>query len=75
MKYTVDRIEEGVAVLENELSEHINIPLSELPAGIRDGSVIVYNNDHYELDLSSEEKRRAEMFAKQQRLLNRNKRN
>lgn len=73
MRYVVDRIEEGIAVLENESSEHINVCLSDLPSGVRDGSILMLKDGHYELDMSAEEKRRAEMFQKQQHLLKKNK--
>lgn len=73
MKYTVDRIENGIAVLENDKSDFISVPTSELPDGIRDGSVLIYDNGKYFLDADAEKKRRQEMFEKQQRLLKRKK--
>ncbi len=75
MKYTVDRIEEEIAVLQCEDGVFINVSLSLLPEDIRDGSILQLVNGCYTKDFSAEEKRRAEMYAKQQRLLKKNKNN
>lgn len=73
MRYTVDRKEAGFAVLEDENSEYINVPLSALPEGIKDGSVLVFRNNQYFPDADYEAERRKAIFEKQQRLLNRKK--
>lgn len=73
MKYTVDRIEGSYAVLESEASEFIQVSVSDLPVGIRDGSVLDYNNNIYVIDTDSEMQRRRALYEKQQKLLNRKK--
>ena len=65
MYYIVDRIEEGFAVCENsETFNMINIPLSELPEDIQEGSCIKLVNDIYIRDLEQEEKRRIDLKDK-----------
>ncbi len=75
MKYTVDRIEAGIAVLEAENGSFINVPRKQLPDDIRDGSILLSQNGSFIKDISSEEKRRAQMYEKQQRLLGKQKNN
>jgi len=41
MKYIIDRLEEEMAVCENESREMIPIPLKELPPGAQEGDVIL----------------------------------
>lgn len=40
MKWIIDRLENGFAVVELENKEIINIPKSALPEGVREGDVI-----------------------------------
>ena len=55
MRYVVDRIEEGYAVLENQESGEItNMDLSEIPFIIYEGDVIIYENNKW--NNSAEEK-------------------
>ena len=58
MKLIVDRIEEGIAVLEKEDLTHIHINLSELPEGTKEGSVLYFDGTTYVLDFEEEERRR-----------------
>ena len=59
MYYIVDRIEENFAVCENfETQEFIQIELSKLPAEIKSGDVIKYENEVYLLDFEETEKRK-----------------
>ena len=68
MKFSVDRIVEGIAVCENDDGEIIRINLSELPEGTEEGSIIVFENGEYSLDTESEEERREELFNLQNML-------
>lgn len=65
MKLTVDRIEEGFAVLEKEDLSHENIPLTLLPEGTKEGSVLAFDGTTYSLDLDAESEARARIVAKQ----------
>lgn len=54
----VDRIEGDIAVMELEDGSHEDIPLDELPDGVREGSVIIRTERGYELDPAAEAERR-----------------
>lgn len=58
----VDRIEDGIAVVELEDGSHRDIPLGELPAGTREGSLLKKTEQGWELD-PDEERRRRERAA------------
>ncbi len=65
MYYIVDRIEEDFAVCENsETYDMINIPLSELPEGIREGNCIRLVNDEYIVDEELENQRKKDLDDK-----------
>lgn len=69
MEYlSVDRIENSVAICENEDMSTIKLPLSLLPNGIREGSIIAFENGVYTID-KSEEVRRKERISKLQNLI------
>lgn len=40
MKWTVDRIEEDIAVIETEGKTVFNVPIDAVPDGVREGDVI-----------------------------------
>lgn len=55
MKYTVDRIEDNIVVLENRLTQEIiNINKEYLPSSIHEGSILIYENNEYK-ELKEEE--------------------
>lgn len=62
MKYIVDRIESDIAVCEDENLSIVNIPLSVLPKGAKEGSVILFKDGVYSLTLKDEEERRNKLF-------------
>lgn len=69
MKYSVDRIEENIAVLEElDTGNIIEVPASKLPHFIEDGTVVRYENDEYVIDKSEEEIRRERIREKLDRL-------
>jgi len=69
MKLIVDRIEEGIAVCEKDDLSRINIPLSDLPDGTSEGSVIMKDdNGEYTLDRNQEAERRKRMLELQKNL-------
>ena len=65
MKLIVDRIEEGIAVLEKEDFTHIHINLSELPEGTKEGSVLSFDGTTYVPDSDEEERRRQRILEMQ----------
>ena len=67
--FTVDRIEENVAVCMDENEVITNLNVADLPFEVREGTVIVVNDDgSIEHDSESEEKRREKLFALQESL-------
>lgn len=68
MKFIVDRIEEGIAVLEKEDFTHIHINLSELPEGTKEGSVLSFDGTTYVPDSDEEERRRKRILEMQNML-------
>lgn len=71
MRYTVDRINEGIAVLEAEDGSHISINIDQLPLTIREGSSVISENGVFSHDAEFENERRKKLFRKRQRLINR----
>ena len=67
MRYTVDRIEEGLAVLEAEDRTMQTVPLSQLPHGIREGAVVTASEDGFTVD--EDTARAARIREKMKRLL------
>ena len=65
MKITVDRIEGDFAVCELENMSFVNIPLNELPEGIREGNVLLVENNTYAIDIETEKERKKKLFALQ----------
>lgn len=57
---TVDRIEEGIAVLDDN-GKMINVPLYELPFGTKEGSLLVRTEKGFALDPVTEKILRSEM--------------
>lgn len=68
MKYTVDRIEEGIAVCEDGGGNRVNIPLSFLPENVKEGDLLGVENGNFIVLSDETEKRRKEIYAKQSRI-------
>lgn len=60
--FSVDRFEENFAVCENlETGNFLNIPISDLPKDIKEGSIIKYENGKYILDKKLEDIKKQEV--------------
>lgn len=57
-RFVVDRIEGKVAVLEHDDLSHEEVPLADLPKGVRDGTCLVREDGHYAVDRDAEKSRR-----------------
>lgn len=68
MYYSVDRIINDTAVCEGEDMSMVNIPLSKLPSGVKEGSIVVEANGEYILDLEKEKEIRQKNIAMQNAL-------
>ena len=73
MKLSVDRIVEGIAVLEKEDLSRIEIPLSALPSDLKEGTVLLYDGEKYTVDADEEALRRQRILEKQRMLFARGK--
>jgi len=59
MKYAVDRIEGKIVIIENLETRKIKeIEKEKLPKGVKEGSLLVLDNNEYKFDLTEEELRR-----------------
>lgn len=68
-KLTVDRIEENIAVCLDENEFITEFCVSDLPFEVREGTIIIVNDDgSIEHDAESEDKRREDLFALQESL-------
>ena len=57
-KLTIDRIEEGKAVLECENGEMVNLDVSSLPKNIKEGDILEFADGSYFLDDEETENRK-----------------
>ncbi|MGN0487296.1 MAG: DUF3006 domain-containing protein [Acutalibacteraceae bacterium] len=72
-KLIVERIEDGLAVLEKEDLSHETVELSLLPTEVKEGSVLTFDGAEYRLDEREEEDRRRRILEKQKRLKEKSK--
>ena len=70
MKYSVERIEENVALCEDDLGETVKLRLDELPENIREGDIIVRTENGYTIDSDETSVRRKKMAEMQKKLFN-----
>ena len=72
-RYIIDRIEDGIAVLECQTTnEIIEVPKSELPKTVREGHVLVKDGDVYSIDREATQQRRDSIRARLEKILGRN---
>lgn len=64
MKYIIDRLEDGIAVCENELKKLISIPKDKLPEGLREGDVLEEQGGVFSRSDEDTARRRSEMRKK-----------
>lgn len=65
MRLTVDRIVEGIAVLEKDDLSHTEVSVYLLPDGTKEGSVLAFDGNTYTLDADAEAEARARIINKQ----------
>lgn len=69
MKYAVDRIEDNIVVLEDiNTKEKQEVQKGLLPSNIKDGTILIFENNEYKLDLNEEELRRKKIQERFNRL-------
>ncbi len=67
-KLIVDRIVDGIVVLEKDDKTHIEVPLSDIGIDIKEGSILHFDGSVYTADTVSEDERRKRLFEMQERL-------
>ena len=70
MKYTVDRIENGIALLEDDMLMLLPVPVELLPENIKEGSILSYTGENYVECRDEEAVQRKKLFALQKKLIN-----
>ena len=70
MKYSVERIEENVALCEDDLGKTVKLRLDELPENIREGDINVRTENGYTIDSDETSVRRKKMAEMQKKLFN-----
>lgn len=71
MKWAIDKIEQNIALLENiETGEKKEVATSLLPPHIKEGNILIEKNNTYQVNFSTEEKRRQELELQFKRLRN-----
>ena len=67
-KYIVDRIEEGIIILEKEDMTHIEIDKNDFPFEVSEGNVLIYDSGAFFHDNDEENIRRKRIFEKQKNI-------
>lgn len=68
MKYSVDRIEENIALCEDDDGNTLKLPLNELPQNIREGDIIEKTENGFIIDADEKQLRRKKMAELQRNL-------
>ena len=72
MKFTVDRIEDDIAVLEDKNLKYHLVKISELPEGISDGDILMFSDGKYYKDKQGTSLRRKQMYKRYAALFGKN---
>ena len=73
MKYTVDRIEDGIVTCEDGSENHINIQISLLPDGVKEGDIIEVCDGKFTVCKEETEERRKKMANLQKSIFTKRK--
>ena len=69
MYYSLDRFEDnGIAVLLDDNGNKREVPLGELPGGIKQGDILTFVDDRFVVDSSETDRRREYVLRLQQSL-------
>ena len=69
MKYSIDRIENNIVILENiQTGLKKEISINELPIDIKEENIVIEDNNEYKIDKVEEQNRREKIMNKFQRL-------
>lgn len=67
MMIVVDRITDGIAVLEED-GKHFQLPVGQLPEGAREGSVLLRTGSGFAVDRETTELRRKALYERTNRI-------
>ncbi len=73
MKYSIDRIEENIAICEDDDGNTLKLSTDELPQNIREGDIIEKNENGFVIDAAETRFRRQKMAEKQRNLFGKRK--
>ena len=74
MAYVIDRIENSIAICESlGTGDTIEVEIRVLPAGIKEGSVIVKKGNVFALDLDETNRRKSELADRLKMLFDKHK--
>lgn len=68
--FVIDRIEEGIAVILDDKNKTFKIRSNEIEGNVRDGAVVVNDNNRWTVDDEETNKRKEDMRARLNRLFN-----
>lgn len=71
MKFVVERISEDFAILEKDDLSRIQVDISLLPSGLKEGNVLFYDGKEYHIDAEAEEQIRKRIVQKQRSIFKR----
>lgn len=67
-RYIVDRVEEGVIVLERDDMTYLELKESDIPFSVCEGNVLIFESGKFTLDENEEKVRRKRIFEKQKNI-------
>ena len=71
--YIIDRFESGFAVCESDSGIMVDIEIKKLPKGAREGDVMIFDGNTYNIDKERTRALRAEVLELQNKLFKRKK--
>lgn len=68
MKYSIEKIENNIAVCENDDGETLKLNLSQLPPNAKEGDILIQSDEGFTLDLDETQARRRKMAELQKNI-------
>lgn len=68
MKYSIEKIENDIAVCENDDGETLKLKLSQLPPNVKEGDILIQSDEGFTLDLDETQARRRKMAELQKNI-------
>lgn len=72
-KLIVERIEEGIAVLEKEDATYVKIPVIDLCSDLSEGDILTYDGEKYIRNDAEKQERRSKILDLQRKLSQKSK--